>query len=96
MKLVQSFLVFILLITAETASVPHVVHEKRSIVPLGWKRRYEKPSATTIIPLSFALTQRNLDLGPSYLMKVSDPDSTEYGKYWSPKEVGFVTSPYAH
>jgi subtilase family serine protease len=40
----------------------------------------------------FAVQQRNLDELEQVLFDVSDPESSNYGKYWSKSEVGELTS----
>ena len=75
-----------LLAAAEPTLSPYTLHERRTHVPAGWtlKRRYD-PS--TVIPLRFALTQRNIDDIGKHLMEVSHPESEKYGKHWSAGDV---------
>ena len=62
------------------------VHEKRTALPPGWSlaRRYD---ATSIIPLRFALKQRNINDIGTYLYDVSHPRSPNYGKHWSAGDI---------
>jgi tripeptidyl-peptidase I len=71
---------------ASPTNVPYVVHEERDTEPSGWFRTSIQ-DRSTIIPLSIALTQRNLEKGQDFLMDVSDPLSLNYGKYWSAQRV---------
>ncbi|KIJ15543.1 hypothetical protein PAXINDRAFT_11661 [Paxillus involutus ATCC 200175] len=75
-----------LLAAAEPALSPYTLHEKRTHVPAGWslKRRHD---ASTVVPLRFALTQKNIDEVGKYLMEVSHPKSENYGKHWTAGEV---------
>jgi tripeptidyl-peptidase I len=81
-------------ISAAPASIPYRVHEKRDISTssLQWKRSDVKLDRRTTIPMSIALTQRNLEYGPDYLMDVSNPTSANYGKHWSAEEVCFLAT----
>jgi tripeptidyl-peptidase-1 len=76
-------------ISAAPAPVPHKVHEKRDVVASSsqWQRRDVKLDRRTTIPMSIALTQRNLENGPDFLMDISNPTSVNYGKHWSPQQV---------
>lgn len=69
------------------APVPHIVHEKRDVESIKWKRSDVKLRRDTIIPVSIGLTQRNLDNGYDFLMDVSDPHSANYGKHWPMEKV---------
>lgn len=82
---VSSILVF-----AAAAPAPHVVHEKRDRQTQSWTRRNIKLNRDALIPMSIGLTQRNLDQGYDFLMDVSHPESTNYGKHWSMEKVSQV------
>lgn len=71
---------------AEPTVTPYVRREKRVRTPEGWslKGRHH-PDA--IVPLRFALTQRNIDAIGEYLMEVSHPESKKYGKHWSAGQI---------
>ena len=70
----------------------HVLHEKRSMLPRGWKRS-EKLEAHELLPVSIALKQSNMDKLDDYLMKVSHPQSERFGKHWSAKKVAETFAP---
>jgi tripeptidyl-peptidase-1 len=76
--------------SAAPAAVPRVVHEKRSTQMGKWTRRNLKVSRDAIIPMSIGLKQRNLDNGYEFLMDVSHPESSNYGKHWSMDKVDMV------
>ncbi|KAL4879066.1 Tripeptidyl-peptidase SED1 [Aspergillus karnatakaensis] len=70
----------------------HVVHEKRA-VPDRWQRISRMPS-DSLIPLTIALVQQNLESTEDYLLSVSDPTSPQYAQYWTEEAVAakFVAS----
>ena len=69
-------------------STRYEVHQKRDgRIASQWTRRDVKLSPRSVIPISIALSQRNLDKGDDFLMDVSDPFSSNYGKHWSPEKV---------
>ena len=45
------------------------------------------------MPLSIALSQRNIEKGPEFLMGVSDPASPDYGKHWPAQTVADTFAP---
>lgn len=45
------------------------------------------------VPVRIALKQNNLDNGMDLLMDVSDPDSPNYGKHWTPEQVAEKFAP---
>ena len=70
------------------AHTPYVVHEKRSTQTEKWSRRSDiKLNRDAVIPMSFGLTQRNLENGYDFLMDVSHPESKNYGKHWTMEKV---------
>lgn len=69
------------------ASVPHVVHEKRSAASSWSAISGAKPDGRTTLPVRIGLTQSNLDLGYDFLMDVADPSSKNYGKHWTTEQV---------
>ncbi|KAH7872402.1 subtilisin-like protein [Lentinula edodes] len=79
---------------SSTGSVPHVVHEKRAADPLDWFLSH-KPSPSKILPLRIGLTQQNIDKISDLLMAVSHPDSSDYGKHWTPQQVVDTFKPKA-
>jgi tripeptidyl-peptidase-1 len=69
-------------------SSPYVVHQRRDInIASKWEERHVGIDRREVLPVSIALTQRNLNQGYSYLMDVSDPASQNYGKHWSVDKV---------
>lgn len=57
-----------------------VVHEHLAAVPSGWTL-VEEPEDSTLISLSVALVQQNLDQLESKLSAVSTPGHSQYGQY---------------
>jgi tripeptidyl-peptidase I len=74
------------------SSKRHVVHERRERLPTHWKRDVELHSSL-VLPMRIALSQSNLDNANEYLMDVSHPDSPNFGKYWSAKQVAETFAP---
>jgi tripeptidyl-peptidase-1 len=71
----------------------YAVHEKRDITGSGWAKRDTKLNRDALIPMSIGLTQRNLENGYDLLMDVSHPESPNFGKHWSMKEVCIMQNP---
>lgn len=63
----------------------HVLHERRSL-DHRWRRERKLPS-DTILPMRIGLTQQNLHCIGEFVEKVSHPDSPDYGKHWTPKQI---------
>ena len=84
-------LIPLILLVNECFSAPsrrggYVLHEKRAAEPVEWaKTRRLEPDH--ILPLRIGLTQSNLHELEMHLMDVSDPESQNYGKHWTPQEV---------
>ncbi|KAI0126324.1 peptidase S8/S53 domain-containing protein [Xylariales sp. AK1849] len=92
---ISAFLVCGLINTALSLLVGtarHVTHERRKQLPRGWQRR-GRLDGELVIPLRIALTQRNLDHAHGYLMDVSQPDSVNFGKHWTPQQVAETFAP---
>ena len=70
----------------------HSVHEKRSELPRGWKKR-DVLDRRALLPMKVALSQSNLDKGWDWLKGVSYPDSEDYGKHWTAKEIAEAFAP---
>ena len=81
------FSVVALTALTSSANVRYVVHEKRDIKFSDWAVQPIKVDRSAILPLSIALTQRNLEKGHDFLMNVSNPFSPNYGKYWTAQKV---------
>lgn len=75
------------LATANPTPPTHVVHEKREHQLEKWARRDLKLNRDANIPMSIGLMQNNLENGYEYLMDVSHPESSNYGKHWSMDKV---------
>jgi len=73
-------------------SAPHVRHEKRDFLPPGWERHDKIPSHE-VLPMRIALAQSNLDKADGFLMDVSHPDSPNFGKHWTAKQVAETFAP---
>ena len=70
----------------------HVVHERRTRVPIHWEMDSELQSES-YMPIRIALSQSNLDRADEFLMDVSHPDSPNFGKHWSAKQVAETFAP---
>lgn len=81
---VGSLLAFV---TAIPAPSSYVVHEKREIQNGRWARSGIKLNRDILIPMSFGLKQQNIHKGYDFLMDVSHPESSNYGKHWSMDKV---------
>ena len=73
-------------------STPRIRHEKRDFLPPGWARHERLPSRQ-ILPMRIALAQNNLDKADEFLMDVSHPDSPNFGKHWTAKQVAEKFAP---
>lgn len=76
-------------ISAAPTASSYVVHEKRD--QIHRPRGNAQVKRDTVLPVSIALKQRNLEHGYDYLMEVSHPESPKYGQHWSAAQ---VTSPF--
>jgi tripeptidyl-peptidase I len=81
-----------LLTRASPESDPYAIHEKRSSAPIGWEKR-ERLNNNTILPVSIALAQENLEKGYDWLMDVSHPSSSKYGQHWNISDVSSAFAP---
>ncbi|KAH0829150.1 peptidase S8/S53 domain-containing protein [Lanmaoa asiatica] len=81
-----------LLSSAEPTLSPYNVHEKRNHLPPGWSlaRHHD---ATSIIPLRFALKQRNIEDIGNYLHAVSHPKYPNYGNHWTAGDIARTFAP---
>jgi len=79
-------------LASPTYSKRHVVHERRDRLPTDWSKSgvYH---GDVVIPMRIALTQNNLHRADELLMDVSHPESANYGKHWSAKEVAEMFAP---
>ena len=94
MHFLQFAPVWLLFGTAISASTPSsfVLHEKRDSVPSAWVKRSRAP-LNTDVPVRLGIAQRNRELGHDYLMDVSDPNSPNFGKHWTPQQIADTFSP---
>lgn len=73
---------------SSTIRTNHVIHEKRAVEPqaLDWTISH-RPEGHKRLPLRIGLTQQNVQNLEDMLMAISHPDSSEYGKHWTPQQV---------
>lgn len=71
---------------------PHVVHESRRSIPLGWAP-VRRADPSMVLPLRFGLVQPNLDYLEDFVMDVSHPESPNYGKHWSATKIAQTFRP---
>jgi len=83
------------LLVAYVAALPSTqsAHEVRGS-NTKWAKR-DKTPLDSVLSVRIGLTQQNLDKGSEYLMDVSDPESANYAKHWTPEQVieAFAPSP---
>lgn len=74
--------------TARALAVPetHAVHERRDFISARWIKR-DRVQPHVRLPVRIGLAQNNLDKAHDYLMDVSHPSSSNYGKHWTSDEV---------
>ncbi|KAI0775195.1 subtilisin-like protein [Trametes elegans] len=72
--------------TASPSLSPRVLHERRSAPPHGWAPS-RRADPDMVLPLSIALRQSNADKLDHYLLDVADPESPNYGRWWTPARV---------
>ncbi|RFU29342.1 hypothetical protein B7463_g7016, partial [Scytalidium lignicola] len=77
---------------AAPTTVKHVLHEEREKPARDWIKS-SRIEGSAIIPMRIGLTQSNLDKGYDYIMDVSDPESSKYGKHWTAEEVHDMFAP---
>ncbi|PBP19131.1 hypothetical protein BUE80_DR010064 [Diplocarpon rosae] len=87
-----SFLVTKAISAPTTYSGRHVVHECRDRLPSQWART-SPIRVDSVLPMRIALTQRNIHKGNEFLDDVSNPESSNYGKHWSAKQVAEMFAP---
>lgn len=88
MRLIGLLLLAASAIAAPSPRVNHVIHERRARDPHpdDWTQT-GRVSPERILPLRVGLAQQNVHRLEEMLMRVSHPDSEEYGKHWSPEQV---------
>ncbi|KAF8265229.1 subtilisin-like protein [Lactarius quietus] len=72
--------------TVLATRVNHVLHERRTFEPFGWKKSH-RADQDDIIPLRIGMKQQNLHMLEDLLMDVAHPDSPAYGQYWTTEKV---------
>ena len=70
----------------------HLLVEERSMIPDGWTHA-QKLDRHVVLPMRIGLVQSNLDMLEDYLMDVSSPESSNWGKHWSADEIAEAFSP---
>ncbi|PBP18238.1 hypothetical protein BUE80_DR011052 [Diplocarpon rosae] len=94
---ISQLIAFAFLVT-KTISAPttysgrHVVHERRDRLPSQWART-SPIHVDSVLPMRIALTKRNIHKGNEFLDDVSNPESSNYGKHWSAKQVAEMFAP---
>ncbi|KAI9063709.1 subtilisin-like protein [Trametes sanguinea] len=76
-------------LTDTLASSPpsrRILHERRTSPPHGWLPR-RRADPDTVLPLNIALRQSNVYHLDDYLLDVADPDSPNYGRWWTPEQI---------
>jgi tripeptidyl-peptidase-1 len=71
---------------APSASVPHVMHERRAVEPLDWVKSH-RLDANKVLAMKFGLAQQNMHRLEELLLEISHPESPKYGEHYSIAEV---------
>ncbi len=77
---------------APASTGTHVLHEKRDVLHPAWKVHSRAPR-DYVMPMRFALKQRNLEHAERYILEVSDPASPSFGKHWTAQQVADMFAP---
>ncbi|KAI1207478.1 subtilisin-like protein [Annulohypoxylon truncatum] len=64
-----------------------IAHERRDTLAEPVWNKLDRAPSDDVFEMRIGLKQQNLDRGYSLLMDVSDPRSSNYGKYWQPDEI---------
>ena len=95
MSLEKTFITLLLAFTSASASLFHVPEKDQDL--LNWQHegwiQGDRVSANKTIELTFALKQENVNQLEDFLLQVSDPDSSLYGKYVSADELTRMIQP---
>lgn len=70
----------------------YVVHERRERLPTHWNKN-AMLHGDSYIPLRIGLKQSNLHKADEFLTDVSDPESPNFGKHWSAKQIAETFAP---
>src|SRR5258708_8617727 len=73
-------------LAAPSQHANHVIHERRTVEPVGWVRSH-KADTDDIIPLRIGMKQQTLHMLEDLLMDVAHPDSPAYGQHWTPDQI---------
>lgn len=71
-----------------------VVHQERRTTPKS-PARGARLQSNAMLPVRIGLTQSNLEKGYDLVMDVSEPSSSNFGKYWSAQKVHDTFAPSA-
>lgn len=71
-----------------------VVHERLTVLPVGWKAT-SVADESSAVSFTVALTQQNIHQLESKLLAVSTPGSPSYGQYLSDDELNTIFAPTA-
>ena len=74
-------------------SPQHVLHEQLPLHQAHTTKTRTRVHPSTIIPLRIGLKQSNLDSGYTSLLDISDPGSSNYGRYWTAEQVFSTYAP---
>ena len=64
-------------------------------MPHGWAK-YSRIHPRHVLHMGIALRQSHIDELDDYLMRVSSPESKDYGKHWSYTEIAETFAPSQH
>ena len=86
----SSLLVFCLSLATNVIALPastHIVHEKRSSTSSWTKLSDIKLDERISLPVRIGLKESNLEIAYDSLLDVAHPESKNYGKHWTHKQV---------
>ncbi|EIW57555.1 subtilisin-like protein [Trametes versicolor FP-101664 SS1] len=63
-----------------------VLHERLDALPPRWSL-HRRADPDVVLPLSIALRQGNIDNLDEHLLNLADPESPNYGQWWTPSQV---------
>jgi tripeptidyl-peptidase-1 len=76
------------------AVTKHVLHQQRTESEHWFKRDVLHPHVR--LPMRIGLFGDNMDMGHDLLMDISNPDSKNYGKYYSAEDIHDLFAPPKH
>lgn len=77
---------------AYPTSGSHKLFERAKTGFSQWEKR-DKASPEAVIPITIALTQSNMTQGSEWLLDISDPNSPNFGKHMTAKQVQDAFAP---